>query len=43
MAESVSGQFFGERRAAGAAPAAGVADPRTVVPHAYAEKTADLG
>jgi pimeloyl-ACP methyl ester carboxylesterase len=43
MAESVSGQFFGAPRAAGAAPVASFRDPRTFVPHAYAEKTADLG
>ncbi|HUO89218.1 MAG TPA: alpha/beta hydrolase [Rhizomicrobium sp.] len=43
MAESVSGQFFGERREAGAQPAAAFRDPRTFVPHAYAERFADLG
>jgi pimeloyl-ACP methyl ester carboxylesterase len=43
MAESVSGQSYGARKAAGAAPASGWRDPRTFVPHAYEERLADLG
>ncbi|HWD29595.1 MAG TPA: alpha/beta hydrolase [Rhizomicrobium sp.] len=43
MAESVSGQSYGARNAAGAAPASGWRDPRTFVPHAYEERLADLG
>lgn len=43
MSESVSGQFFGAPKAAIAAPVTTFHDPRTFVPHAYAEHSADLG
>jgi pimeloyl-ACP methyl ester carboxylesterase len=42
MAESVSGQSYGARKE-GAGPAASFRDPRTFVPHAYAECSANLG
>ncbi len=44
MAESVSGQSHGARKEGPAAePAAAFRDPRTFVPHAYEERTANLG
>jgi pimeloyl-ACP methyl ester carboxylesterase len=43
MAESVSGQSYGARKDASPPAPAPFRDPRTFVPHAYEERTVDLG
>ena len=43
MAESVSGQFFGERRAAGSQPVSGFRDPRTFVGRHRARRWTEVG